>query len=444
MLALIDCNSFYASCEQVFRPDLRGKAVVVLSNNDGCIIARSAEAKTLGIPDLEPYFKQKALLERHQVTVFSANFRLYGDISQQVMRTLQQFSPHVEQYSIDEMFLDFAGFDRDLGAYGQEIRQRLWRDVRMPVGVGIAPSKTLAKLANHAAKKLKADGVAVLDSPHKWQWLQQRLPVNKVWGIGKRLSQRLAPLGIHSALDLAQANPKWLRRHTSVNIERTICELNGEACYALEETPPAKKEIFVTRSFGEKTTRLDELQRHISRYAAAAGEKLRTQGSLCQGLYVFAHTSLFDNNYYANSCVVRLPCPGSDSRVIIQLARQAMARLYRPQKRFAKCGIGLLDLRPASCYQGDLFTPAQNAQTDRLMQALDRVNQRYGRDSLVFGAEGLGGKWSMNQQRLSPAYTSKWNELPIIRNRSEEILSATALEIKPGAQSIRALRSPVC
>jgi len=416
MIALVDCNSFYASCEQVFRPDLRDKAVVVLSNNDGCIIARSAHAKALGIPDLEPYFKQKALLEKHGVTVFSANFRLYGDISNQVMNTLLCFSPQVEQYSIDEMFLNMDGITKDFSACGVEMRKRLWREVRMPVGVGMAPTKTLAKLANHAAKKIKRDGVAVLDEAAKWQWLQQRLPTVKIWGVGKRLSQRLSRLGIHSALELAQADPKWVRRHTSVDVERTICELNGEVCYRLEEQPAAKKEIFVTRSFGEKTGSLTELQRHISRYAAAAAEKLRAQHSLCHAIYVFVHTSLFAANYYTNSCVLRLPQASSDSRLLIQQARLAMIRLYRPNKSFAKCGIGLLELRAQNRYQHDLFLPAQSVQTDRLMTTLDRINARYGRDSLIWGAEGLSGKWTMNQQRLSPAYTSKWSELPVIRS----------------------------
>ena len=414
MMALVDCNSCYASCEQVFRPDLRNKPVVVLSNNDGCIIARSKEAKSLGVPDLQAYFKIAPKLKKDGVQVFSANFRLYGDISNQVMATLRDFSPHVEQYSIDEMFLDFDGIKADLNDYGAQIKATLWQQVRMPVGVGIAPTKTLAKLANHAAKKIKRNGVAVLDTADKWQWLQKRLPIVNIWGVGKRLTRRLNAIGIHSAWQLAQADPRFIRKQTSVNVERTIRELNGEPCIGLDEEPAPKKEIFVTRSFGRKTDREEELLRHISRYAAVATEKLRSQNSFCNSLYVFAHTSEFKPGFYSNSQVVRLPYPSSDSALIIHHARAAMQQLYRPGAFFIKCGIGLLDIRDRSFYQYDLFTPGQRGQTDELMQVIDRINQRYGRDALTFGAEGLTGKWTMRQNRLSPAYTSSWAELPRI------------------------------
>ncbi len=417
MLALVDCNSFYASCEQVFRPDLRGRPVVVLSNNDGCIIARSAQAKVLGVADLEPYFKQRALLQKNGVQVFSANFRLYGDLSAQVMQNLRDFSPAIEQYSIDEMFLDMQGIKKDLQVYGADIRRKLWRNVRMPVGVGIAPSKTLAKLANHAAKHIKRDGVAVLDAPHKWQWLQKRLPVGKIWGVGKRLQVRLNAIGIETIFDLAQADPKWVRRFTSVNMEKTIEELNGIACYELEEIPAPRKEIFVTRSFAQKTDSLDQLLSHVSRYAAAAAEKLRAQGSYCQTLYVFVHTSRFDNNYFANSISVNLPYPTSDSALLVRSARLAMQELHRPGHNFNKCGVGLLDVRDRQFYQSDLFHDEQAPVRDSLMGVLDSINRRYGRDTLVFGAEGLRGRWTMRQDRLSPSYTSQWHELPVVHCR---------------------------
>ena len=417
MLALVDCNSFYASCEQIFRPDLRDKPVVVLSNNDGCIIARSAVAKQLGVADLEPYFKQRALLKKHGVQVFSANFRLYGDISWQVMQNLRQFSPHIEQYSIDEMFLDLQGIQADLNQYSVDIRQQLWRHVRMPVGVGVGPSKTLAKLANHAAKKIKKNGVAVLDEPYKWQWLQERLPVNAVWGVGKRLTRRLNDIGIHSIRDLATADPKWVRRFTSVNVEKTIEELNGVACLELEEVPEPRKEIFVTRSLAQKTESLEELLQHIGRYAAAAGEKLRKQNSYCQSLYVFAHTSRFDHNPFANSVCIGLPYPTSDSAILVRHARQGLQHIYRPGHAFNKCGVGLLDIRDRQFYQSDLFHIEQPPQRDQLMQVLDKINRRYGRDTLTFGAEGLRGRWTMKQEFLSPAYTSSWLDLPVVQCR---------------------------
>ena len=412
MMALVDCNSCYASCEQVFRPDLRDKPVVVLSNNDGCIIARSKQAKNLGIPDLHPYFKVENQLKKHNVIVFSANFRLYGDISNQVMATLRDFSPHVEQYSIDEMFLDFDGMTWDMNDYGKTIRDTIWQNVRMPVGVGIAPTKTLTKLANHAAKNLKPGNVAVLDTPEKWQWLEKRLPISKIWGIGKRLTKRLNAVGIHNAYQLAQADARFIRKHTSVNVERTICELNGEPCIGLDEQPVPKKEIFVTRSFGTKTRSKEELLRHISRYAAAAAEKLRSQNSFCSSLYIFAHTSEFKAGFYNNSCVIKLPYPNSNSQLIIQHAKQGMSQIYREDGLFAKCGIGLLDIRDRSFYQYDLFSAGQSTSTDELMQVIDSINQRYGRDSLTFAAEGMTGKWTMRQNRLSPSYTSCWRDLP--------------------------------
>ncbi|MBL7004569.1 MAG: Y-family DNA polymerase [Gammaproteobacteria bacterium] len=415
MIALVDCNSCYASCEQVFRPDLRQQPVIVLSNNDGCIIARTKEAKLVGIPSLQPYFKVKSLLQKNKVHVFSANFRLYGDISNQVMATLRHFSPAVEQYSIDEMFLDFSGMSNDLNQYGELIKDTLWRDVRMPVGVGIAPTKTLAKLANYAAKNLKANGVAVLDTPEKWQWLEKRLAVNEVWGVGRKISKRLNAMGIHSAYQLAQAQPRYLRQQLNINVERTIRELNGEACIQLDEEPAAKKEICVTRSFGKKTNTKEELLRHISRYAVAAAEKLRSQNSLCCSFYIFAQTSRFHAAYYANSKVVKLAYPTNDSALIMSAAKVAMADIFKENTLFAQCGICLLDIRDKLFYQQDLFNKGQSNHSVQLMNVLDVVNQRYGRDSLTFAAEGLTGKWTMNQNRLSPAYTSSWCDLPRVK-----------------------------
>ena len=415
MIALADCNACFASCEQVFRPDLRGKPLIVLSNNDGCIVARTQQAKDLGVPDLAPYFKVKPLIKCHKVHVFSANFRLYGDISHQVMAVLREFSPQVEQYSIDEMFLNMAGINDDLNDYALNMKRTLWREVRMPVSVGIAPTKTLAKLANRAAKKMKRNGVAVLDTPQKWHWLMQRLSVDAVWGVGRKLAKRLNQLGIQRVSQLATANATYLRLHMGVNIERTIAELNGEPCYGLEESPPAKKEIFVTRSFGQKTSSKEALLRHISRYAAAAAEKLRAQHGLCQSLYVFAETSRFNQRPYHKSTIRQLAYPCNDSQLIIQQAKSAMQELYKAGYEFAKCGIGLLDVRDQQFYQHDLWTPEQSHKTDQLMRVLDGINQRYGRDTLVFGAEGLTGKWTMNQHHLSPSYTSSWLDLPRVK-----------------------------
>lgn len=415
MFALVDCNSCYASCEQIFRPDLRGKPVVVLSNNDGCIIARSKEAKALGIPDLHAFFKVEPLLRQQHVAIFSANFTLYGDISHRVMTTLRQFSPEVEVYSIDEMFLQLQGIQGDLKHYGRQIKQTLWRDVRMPVSVGIAPTKTLAKLANHAAKKIEQlGGVCLLDTPRKWQWLLKRLPVNKVWGIGSRIARRLSTMGIASANDLAIADPKHLKRLFSVNVERTIKELNGLPCIALEEQPPAKQQIYCTRSFGDKPTTLQPLKNAVSAYSARAAEKLRTQRHLASSMQVFINTSPYEPNYYSQSLVVKFPHPTDDTRLIAATAQAAVSAIFRPGKRYLKAGIGLLELSARQNYQADLFHAGQSLKTDDLMRALDTINARFGQQSAYWASEGSKTRWRMRQQFLSPAYTTRWPDIPRI------------------------------
>ena len=416
MFALVDCNSCYASCEQIFRPDLRGKPVVVLSNNDGCIVARSQEAKLLGIPDLQAFFKIEALLRAHKVHVFSSNYTLYGDISQRVMNTLKDFSPDIEVYSIDEMFMQLEGISSDLNDYGKLIKARLWKDIRMPVSVGIGPSKTLAKLANHAAKKIpKLNGVCLLDTELKWQWLQQRVAVNKVWGVGSRLSRRLALQDIHSAYDLAMADPKQLRKQFSVNLERTIQELNGSSAIPLDDQPPAKKQIYCTRSFGDKPTQLAPLEKAVSAYACRAAEKLRKQHHVAGALQVFINTSPYEDHYYSSSLVVKLPYASDDSRLIAQYARETVRKIFRPDKRYLKAGVGLLDLTDKAFQQRDLFMQSESPLSEALMTTLDAINRRYGQGTGFLASEGVGPRWRMRQQHLSPAYTTSWLQLPVVR-----------------------------
>ena len=415
MFALVDCNSCYASCEQIFRPDLRGKPVVVLSNNDGCIVARNAEAKALGIPDLEPYFKLKPLLEYYGVHVFSSNYPLYGDISNRVMETLRNYSPEVEVYSIDEMFLKLDGFTQDLNAYGQKMKAQLWQDVRMPVGVGIAPTKTLAKLANHGAKKIpQTNGVCVLDEPQKWKWIQKRLPVNKVWGVGARLSKKLTEQGIITIEDLAGADPYLLGKQFSINMERTIRELNGESCIPLEEAPPPKKQIYCTRSFGEKVYSLIELQQAACLYATRAAEKLRAQDSLAVALHVFINTSAHSDNFYRNSTVIKMLYPTNDNRQILNAVRHAIKTLYRPGYAYAKAGVGVIDLQPRKHKQNDLFTAGQDLRSELLMKCVDSINNRFGRHSTFMASQGIAGKWQMRQQLRSPSYTTQWEDIPLV------------------------------
>lgn len=415
MLALVDCNSFYASCETVFRPDLRGRPVVVLSNNDGCIVARSAEAKALGIPDLEPYFKLEPLLKKHNVVVFSSNYPLYGDMSHRVMTTLKDFSPHVEVYSIDEMFLSLDGIPGDLKELGAKLRSQVWRNTRIRVGVGVAPTKTLAKLANKAAKKIPPlNGVCVATTPAQWEWLLRRVQTKDIWGVGSRLSQRLITMGIRTGWDLATSNTKAVRRRLSVNIERTIEELRGTACLELDEVPPAKRQIYCTRSFGERATTLKPILEATALYAARATEKMRKQKLVVSNIQVFLQTSPHQPNYYSNSTVVQLPYPTDDTRLIAGQACAAVSKLYRPGHSFIKSGVGLLDLADRKYLQSDIFEPGQSQKDDDLMAALDRINGRMGRGTVQFASIGFEKRWLMRQQHRSPCYTTQWNELPVV------------------------------
>ncbi|MCK9468945.1 MAG: Y-family DNA polymerase [Porticoccaceae bacterium] len=414
MFALVDCNSFYASCEQVFRPDLRGKPVVVLSNNDGCIVARSKEAKALGVPDLQPYFKVENLLRRHGVAIFSSNYPLYGDMSRRVMSTLQGFDTPIEVYSIDEMFLDLSGHSG--GELAPLIRDTVWRELRIPVSLGLAPTKTLAKLANRVAKNAPAcHGVCILDEPYKWQWVLERTAVREVWGVGRRLESRLRDLGIRSALDLARANSKVLRRHTSVNLERTIEELNGRVCLVLDDLPALKKQIYSTRSFGSRARSLPPLQEAVAHYAARAAEKLRAQRHLTRAVHVFMHTSPHETGYHSASDVVQLACPSDDGRVIVAAARKLAEKLYQPGHTFLKAGVGLLDIVDRRHYQFDLLNRGQSARSDALMNTLDIVNEKLGRGTLFIAGQGTHRPWAMRQQFRSPRYTTRWGEVPQVR-----------------------------
>ncbi|MBA6412255.1 Y-family DNA polymerase [Parahaliea sp. F7430] len=413
MFALVDCNAFYASCEQVFRPDLRGKALVVLSNNDGCIVARSKEAKALGIPDLQPYFKIKGLLQAHQVQVFSSNYPLYGDLSQRVMDTLSNFAPEIEIYSIDEMFLRLDGLPDQSKVFAQSIRDTVWQHVRIPVGVGIAPTKTLSKLASKAAKKIPScQGVCVLDAPHKWQWLLKRAALTEVWGVGSKMAQRLAALNIHSAWDLAAANPKIVRQHSSVDMEKTIEELNGRVCYELEEFPAAKQQIYCSRSFGAPLHSLQPIQEALTLYTTRAVEKLRAQHSQVLTLKVFIHSSPFKGNYHSAQRVLQLPYPSDDLRLINKAALQGLASIYQAGHAYTKAGIGLIEILDKSQQQLDLLQGGQGHRADRLMDALDAINSRHGKGTVFLASQGTSATWKMRKDFVSPAYTTSWRELP--------------------------------
>lgn len=414
MYALVDANSFYASCEQVFRPELRDKPVVVLSNNDGCIVARSAAAKALDIPDLQPYFKVKSLLIRHNVHVFSSNYELYADLSARVVQLLQDFTPLLEVYSIDESFLSLRGLKIDYIDYAKKIKERIWRDVRIPVGIGIAQTKTLAKLANHMAKKSpRLAGICVIDSPHLWDRVFRKIPVNKVWGIGGRLAKKLNKLDIFSIYDLKIVDPKYIRKHFSVNLERTVRELNGECCMDLDLQPASKKQIFSTRSFGNKIESIEGLQQAVSQYATRASVKLREQNSVVKTILVFIQSSRFIDKPYSRSITVELPFPSNDTRMIISAARQGVFHLYKEGVSYAKAGVGLLEIADSNPTQLNFFSGNQSARSQKLMEVFDQLNKY--EPQVFFASNGINQEWRMQRQFKSPSYTTKISDIPAIK-----------------------------
>ena len=419
MFALVDCNSCYASCEQIFRPDLRGKPVVVLTNNDGCIVARSKEAKALDVPDLIPFFKIKDFLEKHQVHVFSSNYELYGDVSRRIMSLLRNYARDIEIYSIDEAFLDVSGCE-DLYQHGHKIKQACWQQQRMPVSVGIAPSKTLAKMANHIAKKSqKLNGVCVIENPELWAKVFQKISVRKVWGIGAQITKRLENHGVHTVDDLRKQAPKTLRKKFGVSVERTIRELNGEKCILLEATPAPRKEIICSRSFSKKVTEKNAVRESLANYAIRAGEKLRQQHSLVTQVEIMLQTSRFNPPFYFPNAGTRLLYPTNDDRIIIKTALDLLDTIFKPDLAYAKAGIVLRELVADDFLQHDLFTLGQSTGAFKTMESLDKINLRYGRGSIFFGRQGIKREWSMARDFKSPAYTTRFQDIPVVKINQE-------------------------
>ncbi len=421
-IALIDVNNFYVSCERVFNPSLEGKPMMVLSNNDGCAIARSNEAKALGVKMGEPWFKLKDLARRHGIIAYSSNYALYADMSNRVMEILRGFSPQQEVYSIDECFLDLTGFERrDLTDYGLDIRSRIKQWVGLPVCVGIGASKTLAKLANHIAKKNpKFNGVCDSNAMTEQEWdaWLARIEVGEVWGIGRKLAPQLNAMGIQSVLDLKRADTATIRSRFSVVLEKTIRELNGTVCIDLEEAPPPKQQILSSRSFGMPVTDLQSLAESVTLYMSRAAEKLRRQQSCAGSVHVFIRTSPFkpDEPYYANSLTIPLPSPTDDTVKLVRAVLWGLKRIYKPGYRYQKAGVMLSELVPLDQCQGDLFaqTP-MTAKSAKLMAAMDSINHSMGRQTVKLAAEGFRQPWKMKQGNRSPGYTTRWGELPVIR-----------------------------
>ncbi|ABV12968.1 TPA: Y-family DNA polymerase [Citrobacter koseri] len=417
MFALVDVNSFYASCETVFRPDLKGRPVVVLSNNDGCVIARSAAAKSF-VKMGEPYFKQKETFRRHGIVAFSSNYELYADMSNRVMTTLEEISPRVEIYSIDEAFCDMTGVRncRDLTEFGREIRTTVLQRTHLTVGVGIAQTKTLAKLANYAAKKWQRQtgGVVDLSNVGRQRKLLAALPVGEVWGIGRRISKKLEGMGIETALDLADTDIRFIKKHFNVVLERTVRELRGEPCLELEEFAPVKQEIVCSRSFSGRITDYEEMRQAIFSYASRAAEKLRGEHQYCRFISAFVKTSPFALNepYYGNSASVKLLTPTQDSRDIIGAATRCLDAVWKDGRRYQKAGVMLGDFFSQGVAQLNLFDDnAPRRNSDKLMKVLDHLNTKDGVGTLYFAGQGIQQQWQMKREMLSPRYTTRYEDL---------------------------------
>lgn len=418
MFALVDVNSFYASCETAFRPDLKGRPVVVLSNNDGCVIARNAEAKRAGVKMGDPYFKQKDLFRRYGVVCFSSNYELYADMSSRVMSTLEAMSPRCEIYSIDEAFCDLTGVRncRVLQEFGQELKDAVYQNTGLAVGVGIAQTKTLAKLANHAAKKWQRQtgGVVDLSNLDRQRKLMAALPVEEVWGVGRRISKKLEAMGIKTVLDLADTDIRFIRKHFNVVLERTVRELRGEPCLELEEFAPVKQEIVCSRSFGERITDYDAMRQAICSYASRAAEKLRGEHQYCRFISTFVKTSPFALNepYYGNSASVKLLTPTQDSRDIIAAATRSLDAIWKDGHRYQKAGVMLGDFFSQGIAQLNLFDDnAPRRGSEKLMEVLDHLNAKEGKGALYFAGQGIQQQWAMNREMLSPRYTTRYEDL---------------------------------
>ncbi|BCU50884.1 DNA polymerase V subunit UmuC [Citrobacter amalonaticus] len=421
MFALADVNSFYASCERVFRPDLKGKPVVVLSNNDGCVIARSAESKKY-VRMGTPWFQMKNESYPEKIFAFSSNYELYASMSARVMSCLEELAPRVEQYSIDEMFLDIRGIDGyiDFEDFGRQLREHVYDCTRLTIGVGMGPTKTLAKSAQWASKEwAQFRGVLALtpDNPARTRKLLSLQPVEEIWGVGSRIAKKLHVLGIRTALDLALTNPTFVRKNFSVVLERTVRELNGESCIALEEAPPTKQQIVCSRSFGEKITDLCSLRQAICQYAERAAEKLRGERQFCRHISVFIKSSPFavKEPYYGNVATEKLLTPTQDTRDIIAAATTALERIWKDGHRYAKAGVMLNDFTSSGVSQLQLFDERPpRPHSAELMKVLDGINHS-GKGHVWFAGRGIAPAWQMKRDLLSPAYTTRWKYIPVAR-----------------------------
>ncbi|MBU1214820.1 MAG: Y-family DNA polymerase [Gammaproteobacteria bacterium] len=422
-IALVDCNNFYVSCERVFNPKLDGKPVVVLSNNDGCAVARSNEVKALGVKMGEPWFKMEKLAKQHGIIALSSNYTLYGDMSARVMNILSEFSDQQEVYSVDECFLGLDGFASEyLVEHGQKIRRAVRKQTGIPVCVGIADTKTLSKLANHCAKKGFAGSDGVCDfgllSEAQLSKLFSSLPVGEIWGVGRQIGSKLAVMGIETVEGLRRADSEYIRQQFSVVVERTVKELNGIPCIELEEAGTPRQQIMVSRSFGLPVTTIEDLSESVAYFSTTAATKLRKDGSVASSLCVFVRTNPFKEKeaQYQRSVVVPLSRPSADTAKIVSAALAGLKQVFRPGFRYKKSGVLLMGLQPRDSVQPDLFDePGDRARDEARMRVMDQINKKMGKGSVTIAAVGVGQRWAMRREMKSPGYTSEWDELPVAR-----------------------------
>ena len=417
-IALIDCNNFYASCERIFNPKLIGKPIVVLSNNDGCIIARSKEAKKLGIKMGEPHFKAKNIIEKNKVEVFSSNYSLYGDISQRVMETLSSFSSEVEIYSIDEAFLGLNGFENyELKTYCNHIRQTINKWVGIPVSIGVGPTKTLSKIANNLAKKnSNYKGVCILENKIEIKKALQQTFIEDVWGIGRRLSIFLKKYNINTAHHFSEMDRGWVRKNMGVVGEKTYLELNGVSCLDLDLVPSDKQSCCVSRSFSRPIEKLFDLEESISTYGSRVSEKIREEGLVAESMSIFVLTNHFNRRekQYSNSIKLHLPFPTNNSIKIVKRSLEGIRKIYRPGYKYKKAGIILYGLSRQNVTKGLLDYDREAS--DSIMQTIDKINNRYGGETIKIASEGIKKIWRMKRENVSPCYTTRFDELVEVKS----------------------------
>ena len=412
MYGLIDCNNFYVSCERVFNPGINNQAVIVLSNNDGCVIARSNESKLLGLKMGDPYFKVRQFCKNHQVHVYSSNYALYADLSRRVMQIIQQHIQDVEIYSIDEAFVRIETQEKNLYQFGLEIKDIIKQQVGIPVSIGFAPTKVLAKIANHIAKKRTQTHVFCLYKPIEIQQVLSTFLASDIWGVGEKTAEKLKKFGIISASELCQSSDQLIRRYFNINIQRIIIELRGIPCSDLSK-PTNKKTIVASRSFGKKVKQVHELIEAISCHAARASEKLRQQNSFCSSAQIWLMAKINGENKYFNA-VFKFSHPTQDSRVIIKSAVASLKTIYQSNAVYKKSGIMLLELNNNT--QPDMFsnTTAVN-DTNKAMEVMDNLNQKMGKNTIFIASQGVDRLWDMRRIYCSPRYTTCWDELLKVR-----------------------------